>query len=347
MTSRGQEAAGESTSKSVDDSCTSRETDRINLNRSAQSLENLNESTPTYECWYRCCWESCNYSTNIRRVFKAHLQTHMIKKPYTCPNVGCAFTSNEKLPLALHILSHAITPPLRCCALECKYTCYRQSDMLRHVETTHTKNLSRSDRKSFGFSPTTSSAFLDPQRKHTAGQAYCCPWPDCHFECLRKKDLRNHLQEWHSGRFPGEEDFRKQQCRCPQCLRKYKDRKTRKLSDVGGPALHNILRGGQLSFIKMVTIPRSQLNQNAELPPTMGHTGLEKPEDSFRTTSDLIDSATLKRSYASSAMHEQSMGKAKIQNQLKGPESSLVSKSDPPTVSESKKPMNFARRKSK
>lgn len=272
----------------------------------------MEEPTHRYECSYQCCWESCNFNTSNRKVFMAHLQIHMSSKPYTCPERKCTFTTNGKRQLVSHILMHAIVPPFRCSVLGCMYTCYRSSDMLKHAETTHRKRWNDSDQMNSSFSPSSSDAIRTEGRKKTVEEKYCCPWPDCHFQCRQKVDMRPHLQHLHSWRFPREEDYQNRQCHCTQCQGKYVHRAAWQLASVGGPDKHIQLRSGELSFIKKVTLPKISFLVDAEHSPIQGATSGLKPEEEAERNLRTEDIPPLKCLRSTSSTEEKLKLKGKI-----------------------------------
>lgn len=278
---RVEKPAGVPTDAVLDEPCNDKGTGINTTIQPTTGHKTLEEPTHPFECCYQCCWESCNFSTSNRKVFTAHLQIHMNSKPYTCPERNCTFTTNAKRQLASHILLHAIVPPFRCSTLGCIYTSYRSSDMLKHVETTHRKRRNDSDPMNSNFSPASSDTNRTGGRKNTVDQTYCCPWPDCHFQCRQKIDMRPHLQYIHSWRFPREEDYRNRQCHCSQCQIKYMHRAAWQLASVGGPDEHVRLRSGELSFIKKVTLPKSSLLVDPEDSPVQSETSRIKPEEQF------------------------------------------------------------------
>lgn len=300
------------TSSVLHETCNDEETGIDTRIQPTTCRKSLEEPTHLYECFYQCCWESCKFSTSNRKVFMAHLQIHMNSKPYTCPERKCTFTTNAKRLLVSHILMHAIVPPFRCSASGCMYTCYRLSDMLKHAETTHRNTRNASDQINSSFSPASSGATRTGGRKKTVDQAYCCPWPDCHFQCRQKTDMRPHLQHLHTWKFPREEDYRNRQCRCTQCQRKYVHRAAWQLASVGGPDEHIRLRSGELSFIKEVILPKSSFLVDAEHSSLQGATSGLKPEEELGRNFRREDLPSLKHARSSSSTQEKAKLKGKI-----------------------------------
>jgi len=309
---RVEKPAGAPTHAVLDEPCNDKGTGINTRIQPTTGHKTVEEPIHLYECCYKCCWESCNFSTSDRKVFMAHLQIHMKSKPYNCPGKECTFTTYAKRQLVSHILLHAIVPPFRCSALACTYTCYRSSDMLKHAETTHRKKRNDSDQMNSNFTPASSDATRTRGRKSTVDQTYCCPWPDCHFQCWQKIDMRPHLQHIHSWRFPQEEDYRNRQCHCSRCQKKYMHRAAWQPASVGGPDEHIQLRSGELSFIKKVTLPKSSFLVDPEHSPVPSETSGLKPEKEFGRNFRAEDSISLKRMCPASSTQEKAKLKGKI-----------------------------------